>query len=190
MRLKTTYAILTACLLLGCGTRCLAQEPFDDRVRIVETSVLTNLTDWVASAKANAGFQISLKRRLSVEVGAKYLLDHDATSSYGKDYDLFVSAGARWWPWNCFSGGFLGTGVAYEKFFNEWFVTESHRDYTGAYLKAGYDLMLLRHLNLEVGGVVWGGMCRRTDVNDGGFDVDRSWFGRLAEVTIGLVYIF
>ena len=187
MKKTAAYAFLVLALLLGTGRVASAQ---------LETAIYTNFPDWVASAKANAGFQLSLKRHLSLEVNAKYLLDHGrARSVYGEDYDVFASAGVRWWPWNSFSGLYVGTGAGYEKFFNGWASTvETHDDYMGAYLKAGYDLMLLRHLNLEAGLVCWGGAVSSTKSigrgPEGEYMTETKGFLRLAEVTIAFVFIF
>ena len=187
MKRLSVTAFLLLVLFLGTGKTASAQ---------LETAVYTNFPDWVASAKANAGFQLSLKRHISLETNVKYLLDHSRDGGvYGDDYDIFASAGVRWWPWNSFTGLYIGSGAGYEKFFNGWgSIVEFHDDYMGAYLKAGYDLMVLRHLNLEAGLVGWGGAVTSTKNigkgPEGEYGSETKGFLRLAEVTIALVYIF
>ena len=74
--------------------------------------------------------------------------------------------GARWWPWNVYSGWWVGGKAQYQEYNrgglrlpigvgNDGGAEEG--DAFGAALSGGYSLMLREHWNLDFGLGVWGG---------------------------------
>lgn len=108
-------------------------------------SIGTNSVLWADGGSANAEMHYSVARHWSLNAGATYNnWDHKQRS---------FSAGARWWPWNVYSGWWMGAGAQYKEFSE----VDSQSDYSregddyGARFNAGYTLMLKKQWNLELG---------------------------------------
>ena len=71
-------------------------------------------------------------------------------------------AGVRWWPWNVYSGWWLGGKMQYQEYNTGGIFSRKTRegDRYGAGVAGGYSYMLGRHLNLDFGIGLWGGMDR------------------------------
>ena len=120
------------------------------------------------------------------------------------------AVGARWWPWNVYSGWWVGGKAQYQEYNrgglrlpigvgNDRFGIGNdggaeEGDAFGAALAGGYSLMLREHLNLDFGLGVWGGWTSYTTYGCPlcGKVVDKGqrWFVLPNEVILSLVYIF
>ena len=104
--------------------------------------------------------------------------------------------GARWWPWNVYSGWWVGGKGQYQEFNRGGFFTETSQegDAFGAGLAGGYSLMLKEHWNLDLGLGLWTGWMKYTTYAcpSCGKVVDESqkWFILPNEAIVSLVYIF
>ena len=120
------------------------------------------------------------------------------------------AVGARWWPWNVYSGWWVGGKAQYQEynrgglrlpigvgndrigFGNDGGAEEG--DAFGAALSGGYSLMLKEHWNLDFGLGVWGGWTkyRKYEYPENGklIEQGQKWFFLPNEVILSVVYIF
>ena len=104
--------------------------------------------------------------------------------------------GARWWPWNVYSGWWVGGKAQYEEYNHGGIITKTAEegDAFGAALAGGYSLMLKEHWNLDFGLGVWGGWTkyRKYEFPENGKLIDEGgkWFFLPNEVILSIVYIF
>lgn len=105
-------------------------------------------------------------------------------------------AGARWWPWNVYSGWWVGAKAQYQEYNHGGFLIKNAEegDAFGAALSGGYSLMLREHWNLDFGLGVWGGWTKYTryEYPENGKLTERGnrWFFWPNEVILSIVYIF
>ena len=106
------------------------------------------------------------------------------------------AAGVRWWPWNVYSGWWIGGKGQYQEFNYGGLLTETSQegDAFGAGFSGGYSLMLKEHWNLDFGLGFWTGWMKYTTyacpscgkvVEEG-----QKWFILPNEAILSLVYIF
>ena len=106
------------------------------------------------------------------------------------------AVGARWWPWNVYSGWWVGGKAQYQEYNRGGIIskTAEEGDAFGAALSGGYSLMLKEHWNLDFGFGLWGGWTKYTTyacpscghvVDDG-----QKWFILPNELILSFVYIF
>ena len=120
------------------------------------------------------------------------------------------AVGARWWPWNVYSGWWVGGKAQYQEynrgglrlpigvgndrigFGNDGGAEEG--DAFGVALSGGYSLMLKEHWNLDFGLGVWGGWTkyRKYEYPENGKLIEQGhkWFFLPNEVILSIVYIF
>ena len=113
------------------------------------------------------------------------------------------AVGARWWPWNVYSGWWVGGKAQYQEYNrgglrlpigvgNDGGAEEG--DAFGAALSGGYSLMLKEHWNLDFGLGVWGGWTkyRKYEYPENGKLIEQGhkWFFLPNEVILSIVYIF
>ena len=113
-----------------------------------------------------------------------------------QDRKQAYSIGARWWPWNVYSGWWIAGKGQYQEFNQGGIFTKTatEGDAFGAAFSGGYSLMLKEHFNLDFGLGLWGGWMKYTTypcpscgkVEDEG----QKWFILPNEVILSLVYIF
>ena len=113
-----------------------------------------------------------------------------------QDRKQAYSIGARWWPWNVYSGWWIAGKGQYQEFNQGGIYTKTatEGDAFGAAFSGGYSLMLKEHFNLDFGLGLWGGWMKYTTytcpscgkVEDEG----QKWFILPNEVILSLVYIF
>ena len=111
--------------------------------------------------------------------------------------------GTRWWPWNVYSGWWVGGKAQYQEYNrgglrlpigvgNDGGAEEG--DAFGAALSGGYSLMLKEHWNLDFGLGVWGGWTkyRKYEYPENGKLIEQGhkWFFLPNEVILSIVYIF
>ena len=113
------------------------------------------------------------------------------------------AVGARWWPWNVYSGWWVGGKAQYQEYNrgglrlpigvgNDGGAEEG--DAFGAALSGGYSLMLKEHWNLDFGLGVWGGWTkyRKYEYPENGklIEQGQKWFFLPNEVILSIVYVF
>ena len=113
-----------------------------------------------------------------------------------QDRKQTYAIGARWWPWNVYSGWWLGGKAQYQEYNRGGIFTKTSEegDAFGAAISGGYSLMLKEHINLDFGLGLWGGWTKYTTyacpscgkVEEQG----DKWFLLPNEVILSLVYIF
>lgn len=160
-------------------------------------SVATNLPDWANMCTFNLQAGYALSQHWSLDAGVKY-----NPFSFGDDSDArqsrqrSVSAGARWWPWNVYSGWWGAAALRYQEYNTGGFETSRTRegDRMGAAIKGGYAMMLTPYLNLDFGLGVWGGYdvytvyacprCGRVVADGAGY------FFKMSDIIVALSFIF
>lgn len=160
-------------------------------------SISTNAAEWANLGTINADGSVAAGRHTTFGVGFRY-----NPWSFGSDGDQFQNKQrtayvyGRWWPWNIYSGWWLG-GKAQVEEFNQGGIfkrkTEEGNAY-GAGLSGGYTLMLHKNLNLDFGAGFWGGYTMYTvyecptcgRIADSG----SKWFIMPSDLIMSLVYVF
>lgn len=113
-----------------------------------------------------------------------------------QDRKQCYAAGVRWWPWNVYSGWWLGGKGQYQEYNRGGVLSKQSEegDAFGAALSGGYSLMLKEHWNLDFGFGVWGGWTKYTTYAcpSCGKVVDQGekWFFLPNEVILSIMYIF
>lgn len=113
-----------------------------------------------------------------------------------QDRKQVYAIGARWWPWNVYSGWWVGAKAQYQEYNRGGILTKTAEegDAFGAALAGGYSLMLKEHWNLDFGLGVRGGWTkyRKFAYPENGKIIEEGhkWFFLPNEVILSLVYIF
>ena len=113
-----------------------------------------------------------------------------------QDRKQTYAVGARWWPWNVYSGWWVGGKAQYQEYNRGGIFTKmaEEGDAFGAALSGGYSLMLKEHWNLDFGLGVWGGWTkyRKYEYPENGklIEQGQKWFFLPNEVILSIVYIF
>ena len=113
-----------------------------------------------------------------------------------QDRKQVYAIGARWWPWNVYSGWWVGAKAQYQEYNRGGILTKTAEegDAFGAALAGGYSLMLKEHWNLDFGLGVCGGWTkyRKFAYPENGkiTEEGHKWFFLPNEVILSLVYIF
>ena len=106
------------------------------------------------------------------------------------------AVGARWWPWNVYSGWWVGGKAQYQEYNRGGIITKTAEegDAFGAALAGGYSLMLKEHWNLDFGVGLWGGWTKYTTYACPScgqvVDEGQKWFILPNELILSFVYIF
>ena len=153
-----------------------------------EFAVSTNAVEWLVKGGANAGAHLSFSRHWSADAEGLYRLAGRRGEHSGiREGSFYV--GARWWPWGSFSGFYFGAGGMYDRMLDYYGSVYEDTSRTGLSLRVGYDILLLRHLNLELGIGAWGGrQYRLRDIAE--LTTESSWFIAPDGIRAALVYIF
>ena len=113
-----------------------------------------------------------------------------------QDRKQVYAIGTRWWPWNVYSGWWVGAKAQYQEYNRGGILTKTAEegDAFGAALAGGYSLMLKEHWNLDFGLGVWGAWTkyRKFAYPENGkiTEEGHKWFFLPNEVILSLVYIF
>ncbi len=113
-----------------------------------------------------------------------------------QDRKQVYAAGVRWWPWNVYSGWWIGGKGQYQEFNYGGLLTETSQegDAFGAGFSGGYSLMLKEHWNLDFGLGFWTGWMKYTTYACPScgkvVDEGQKWFILPNEAILSLVYIF
>ena len=161
-------------------------------------SVGTNLADDARYGTLNAEASLAVARRWSLYAGAKYnpFLFHDNNGEPFSARQRVFSAGARYWPWNVYSGWWLSARAQYQEYNRGGIDAPETQegDRYGIGVAAGYAYMLHPHLNVEIGAGLWGGYDRYTVYSClvCGLTLDSGERSFLLpnDITLALVYVF
>lgn len=128
-------------------------------------SVSTNVVDYANFGTINAEVSVAAARHWSINAGVRYnpwTFGEGAESVQNRTRT--VSAGFRWWPWNVYSGWWVGGRAQWEEYNRGGIRTPETEegDAWGAALSGGYSLMLHQNVNLDFGLGLWGGWKRYT----------------------------
>lgn len=126
-------------------------------------SLSTNLLDYACLGTMNLDASYSLSRRWSVVAGVRY---NPFTFNEGDSQKQFqyrqqsYAVGARLWPWHTMSGWWFSGKLRYQEYCYGGIVSKEAEegDRFGVGVYSGYTHMLSRHLNVEFGVGLWGGM--------------------------------
>lgn len=162
-----------------------------------KASVSTNLVEYANLLTLNAEGSYALGQHWSALAEVRY-----NPFSYGSDDDEFryrqrtVGAGVRFWPWHVYSGWWFGGRMQYQEY-NTGGISSDRTwegDRYGVGASGGYTHMLLKHLNLEFGLGLWGGLdkyvvysCPTCGLTE---ESGRKFFILPNEFLVGLSYIF
>lgn len=130
-----------------------------------KVSVSTNAVDIANFGTLNAEVSVAVARHWSLNAGVRY-----NPWTFGEGVDAkqnrtrTVSAGARWWPWNVYSGWWAGARAQWEEY-NRGGLRSARTEEGDAYglaLSGGYSLMVHPNINIDFGLGLWGGYKKYT----------------------------
>ena len=186
-------------------------------------AVAVNAADMLDLGTMSMEGSVAVSQHWSLHAGAKVnpwtFAKHDTWNGLFSEPDpeqkqdrkQVYAIGARWWPWNVYSGWWVGGKAQYQEYnrgglrlpigvgndsvhAGDGVVGAVEGDAFGASLSGGYSLMLKEHWNLDFGLGVWGGWTkyRKYEFPENGklIDVGRKWFCMPNEVILSIVYIF
>ena len=162
-------------------------------------SVSTNLLGYAQLGTMNIDASYALSRRWSLTVGARYNPFTFHSGDVSRQFQLrqqSYSLGTRLWPWHIWSGWWFAAKVRYQEYNMGGVVSRetSEGDRVGMGLYSGYTLMLSRHINMEFGLGLWGGLdvYRKYSCPSCGLTVDegRKGFVLPDDIMVSLVYVF
>ena len=171
-------------------------------------AVAVNTADMLDLGTMSLEGSVAVGQHWSIHAGAKVnpwtFSKHDTWNGLFSDPDpdqkqdrkQVYAAGVRWWPWNVYSGWWVGGKAQYQEYNHGGIITKmaEEGDAFGAALSGGYSLMLKEHWNLDFGLGVWGGWTkyRKYEYPENGklIDEGQKWFFLPNEVILSIVYIF
>ena len=136
-------------------------------------SVSVNAADMVSLGTISAEGSVSVGQHATINAVAKvnpWTFNKNRPEQFQNRQQTY-SIGARWWPWNVYSGWWMAGRAQYQQYnrgglrvlevMNERSRVEpgmtEEGDAYGLSLGAGYSLMLGKHVNIDFGFEVWGG---------------------------------
>ncbi len=171
-------------------------------------AVAVNTADMLDLGTMSVEGSVAVSQHWSINAGAKVnpwtFAKHDTWNGLFSEPDpdqkqdrkQAYSIGARWWPWNVYSGWWVGGKAQYQEYNHGGIITKTAEegDAFGAALSGGYSLMLKEHWNLDFGLGVWGGWTkyRKYEFPENGKLIEQGnkWFILPNEVILSIVYIF
>lgn len=127
--------------------------------------ISTNAVDYANFGTLNAEASVAVARHWTLNAGVRY---NPWTFGEGvqarQNRTRSASVGCRWWPWNVYSGWWVGARAQWEEYNRGgWRSPQTEEaDAWGAAVSAGYSLMLHHNINLDFGLGLWGGYKRYT----------------------------
>lgn len=136
-----------------------------------KVAIQTNAIDWAFLLTPNIGLQYAVSQHFSIEAQAKVNAWSFRTSGTEeermhneiKSRQQAYALGARWWPWNVYSGWWVGAKIQFQQYDNgglkalAWLPDNEAGNAYGGGLSAGYSLQLHKHWNMDFGLGLWGG---------------------------------
>lgn len=177
-------------------------------ISLIAAPLLGNAQQWSVGVNAldaanvgtiSAEASVAASRHITVGASAKvnpWTFNKGDGATLKQHRHQTYAVGMRWWPWNVYSGWWMGGKAQFQEYNWGGFrsrETEEGNAY-GAGLSFGYTWMLHEHINLEAGAGVWGGYktytvyscpkCGRT------VDEGSKWFVMPNEAILSLVFVF
>ena len=162
--MKTVKLVILSILLLSWAQTASAQQ----------WAVAVNAADMVSLGTISAEGSVSVGQHATINAVAKvnpWTFNKNRPEQFQNRQQTY-SIGARWWPWNVYSGWWMAGRAQYQQYnrggsqvlnaATSWGsrgepgMTEEGDAY-GLSLGAGYSLMLGKHVNIDFGLEVWGG---------------------------------
>ncbi len=171
-------------------------------------AVAANAADMIDLGTIGVEGSAAVAQHWSIHVGAKFNpwtfgkkdtfngLFSEPNPDQKQDRKQAYAIGARWWPWNVYSGWWVGGKAQYQEYNHGGIITKTSEegDAFGAAISGGYSLMLKEHINLDFGLGLWGGWTKYTTYACPScgkvVDEGQKWFILPNEVILSLVYIF
>ena len=191
--MKKLFATILCAVLLILPSDVFAQD----------WSLSVNVADLADLATVNADVGIAVDRHWTLNGGVKYnpwtVHRNESNRQIAEQYQnrkLNISAGARWWPWNVYSGWWAGSRVQYQAYNRGGLRKRSAEEgYAfGLAFSGGYSIMLNKHINLDFGLGIWGGytLYTRYSCPKCGEILDKGgkWFVLPNEVIVSFSFIF
>lgn len=130
-----------------------------------KASVSTDLLGYANFITMNVEASCPVARHWSVNAEVRYnpfTFDLGEGREDARNRQQAYAAGVRWWPWNVYSGWWLGGKLRYQEYNSGGIVSRKTRegDRYGAGVSGGYSYMLGKHLNIDFGLGFWSGMDR------------------------------
>lgn len=164
-------------------------------------SLATNLYDWANLGTMSLEGSMSVMRHFTLNAGARYnpwSFGQDDSPNALQNRRRTGYVGARYWPWNVYSGFWMSLRGQYEEYnrgglFHNPLTEEG--DAFGISFGLGYSRMLHKNWNIDLGAFVWGGKTYYTEyasprcgkcILDSGVKP----FARFDTVYIAFAYIF
>ncbi len=171
-------------------------------------AVAANAADMIDLGTIGVEGSAAVAQHWSIHAGAKFNpwtfgkkdtfngLFSEPNPDQKQDRKQAYAIGARWWPWNVYSGWWVGGKAQYQEYNHGGIITKTSEegDAVGAAISGGYSLMLKEHINLDFGLGLWGGWTKYTTYACPScgkvVDEGQKWFILPNEVILSLVYIF
>ena len=161
-------------------------------------AVAVNAGDMVSLGTVSVEGAVAVERHATVNASAKinpWTFRKGSPDQFQNRHQTYA-IGARWWPWNVYSGWWLGGEGQYQQY-NRGGLGSSNTEEGDAYglgVSGGYALMLGKHVNLDFGLGLWGGRSIYTvyacptcgKVVDSG----RKWFVLPNELILSFQWVF
>lgn len=130
-----------------------------------KASLSTDLVGYMNFITMNVEASYPVARHWSINAGVKYnpfAFDLGEGKENARNRQQAYAAGVRWWPWNVYSGWWLGGKMQYQEYNSGGIISRRTRegDRYGAGVSGGYSYMLGKHFNIDFGIGLWGGFDR------------------------------
>ena len=162
-------------------------------------AVSTNAADYFNLCTINAEASFACAKQWTLTAGFRYNPFQFNRQKTGREFQnktRTVAIGARYWPWHVYSGWWLSGNIQYQEYNAGGILSRTTRegDRYGGSLGFGYNRMLGRHFNLDLGLKIWAGMDRYREYECPvcGLTVDRGnrFFLLPDEILIAFSYVF
>lgn len=125
-------------------------------------SVSTDMVSYANFATLNLEASVPMARHWSVNASVKYNpfeFDLGEGREDARNKQQAYALGMRWWPWNVYSGWWVGGKLQYQEYNVGGIVSRktSEGDRLGAGISGGYSYMLGKHFNIDFGLGFWTG---------------------------------
>ena len=129
-------------------------------------SVSTNLVGYANFGTINGEIGLGVSKHFSIYMQGKYnpFIYKENSSDQFQNKQAALSLGCRYWLWHTWSGWFLMGQAGYTNYNRGGLLKDEtlEGDAYGITLGAGYALMLHKHLNLDFGAGIIGGLTNYT----------------------------
>lgn len=162
-------------------------------------SVSTDLVDYLNLGTLNAEASVAAGRHITANVSVRvnpWTFHKGIPGHQLQNRHQTYAAGIRWWPWNVFSGWWVGCKAQYQEYNRGGILRQrtEEGDAFGLGLSAGYSLMIHPNINLDFGLGGWTGQKVYTEyacphcgkITGSG----TRWFVLPNELTVALMFTF